>query len=377
MSLWLILVVFHQVCLEIWVDYAIMGANQGEIMSHPKNIIVRMPNWLGDLIMATPVLADLRAHWPEANITAMCQSNLAAVLKHDRNLDEVYGYQRPNGWIPHQQHWDIIEKLRRGKYDLGVLLTNSFSSAWWFWLGRVKNRTGYSTNGRSLLLNKAIPFPREIETQHLVITYKMLLGPLGIPLSNTSPRLYTTPEERDAATDLLKRCGVIVGKHTIVGVNPGAAFGTAKCWLPDRFHAVTQRLIEDPNVRVVYFGDPAGAPVVNDICKDLPEQVINLAGKTNLRELMALVSSCSVFLTNDSGPMHMAAAYGIPLLALFGSTSDVKTGPYGGGKVIHKHVECSPCYKRVCPIDFRCMKRIEVDEVYRELRLLIEKAGKQ
>lgn len=344
-------------------------------MSHPKNIIVRMPNWLGDLIMATPVIADLRAHFPEATITAMCQSSLAPVLKHDPNLNEVYGYKRPSGWIHHPEHWAIIEKLRYGKYDLGVLLTNSFSSAWWFWLGRVKKRIGFAGNVRSLLLSKAVAFPPETETQHLVLTYKALLKPLGIPLSNTSPRLYITPEERDEANALLKRFGVIVGKHTIVGINPGAAYGTAKCWLPDRFHAVTQKLIEDPNVRVIYFGDPAGASVVNEICKDLPEQVINLAGKTSLRELMALVNTCSVFLTNDSGPMHMASALGIPLVALFGSTSDVKTGPYAGGKVIHKHVECSPCYKRVCPIDFRCMKRIEVDEVYVELRRQIEKKG--
>lgn len=346
---------------------------QGETMSHPKNIIVRMPNWLGDLIMATPVLADLRAHFPEATITAMCQSNLASVLKHDPNLNEIYGYKRPNGWIHHPEHWAIIDKVRYGKYDLGVLLTNSFSSAWWFWLGGVKKRIGFAGNVRSLLLSNAVSFPPETQTQHLVLTYKALLKPLGIPLSNTSPQLYLTPEERDAAKELLKRFGVIVGKHTIVGINPGAAFGTAKCWLPDRFHAVTQKLIEDPNVRVVYFGDPAGVSVVNEICTDLPEQVINLAGKTSLRELMALVNTCSVFLTNDSGPMHMASALGIPLVAIFGSTSDVKTGPYAGGKVIHKHVECSPCYKRVCPIDFRCMKRIEVEEVYIELRKLIEK----
>lgn len=345
-------------------------------MKDPKNIIVRMPNWLGDLVMATPVLADLRARWPEARITAMCSSGLAPVLKNDPNINEVFSFKRPNGWIPHQQHWTIIEELQRGHYDLGVLLTNSFSSAWWFWLGKVKNRIGYSGNLRNLLLNRSVPFPAQKETQHLVITYKMLLNPIGIPVSNRSPQLYTTPEERQATADLLKRCGVDLKKHILVGINPGAAYGTAKCWLPDRFHDVTKRLIEDPRVRVVYFGDPAGASVVNEICKDLPEQVINLAGKTNLRELMSLISTCSVFLTNDSGPMHVAAAFNVPLVALFGSTSDVKTGPYGGGKVIHKHVECSPCYKRVCPIDFRCMKRIEVDEVYRELRVLIDKVEK-
>lgn len=317
--------------------------------------------------MATPVLYELRKKFPAARITAMCQSNVAALLKNDPNINEVYSYKRPSGWIHRQQHGEIVDALQRGKYNLGVLLTNSFSSALWFWRGKVQNRIGYATNLRSLLLNKAVPFPPKKETQHLVITYKMLLAPLGIPLSDAPPTLYLSQEEIDNARHILKMHGVDLDKNHIVGINPGAAFGSAKCWLPERFQSVTRRLLEDPNTRVVYFGDPAGAPLVNDICKDFDERVVNLAGKTSLRELLPLIKLCSVFLTNDSGPMHIAAALKVPLVALFGSTSDVKTGPYGGGTVIHKHVACSPCYKRTCPIDFRCMKRIEVDEVYKAL----------
>lgn len=342
----------------------------------PHNIIVRMPNWLGDLVMATPILADLRKHWKDADITAMCQCNVAGLLKHDPNIDELFSYHRPNGWIHRQQHLEIIEPLQNGKYDLGILLTNSFSSAWWFWRGNVRNRIGFSGNLRNFLLNKAVPFPKNKETQHLVLTYKELLKPLGIPISDTSPKLYVAPEEMNAAKELLAKFGIGIGKDVIIGINPGAAFGSAKCWLPDRFQAVSRRLLENPKVRILYFGDQAGTPLVNDICKDLPERVFNLAGKTSLRELMALISCCSIFLTNDSGPMHIAAALDIPLVALFGSTNDTKTGPYGIGKVIHKHVECSPCYKRVCPIDFRCMTRIEVKEVYDEIEKLINEFEK-
>lgn len=343
-------------------------------MQAATNIIVRMPNWLGDLVMATPVLADLHVYWPSARITAMCQSNVAPLLKFDPNIDEVFSFQRPSGWIPHQQHWNIIEALRHENYDLGLLLTNSFSSAWWFWRGHVKNRIGFAGNLRSFMLDQAIPLPANIDVQHQVITYKELLVPLGKEISTTSPQLYVTQEEQSEAAALLNLHGAVVGKHVIVGINPGAAYGTAKCWLPERFREVTGHLLKNPSVYVVYFGDPAGAPLVHDICKDLPERVINLAGKTSLRELMALIQSCSILLTNDSGPMHIASALNVPLLALFGSTSDVRTGPYGPlGKVIHKHVECSPCLKRVCPIDFRCMKRIEVDEVYRELKGMLEK----
>jgi heptosyltransferase-2 len=338
---------------------------------NPKNIIVKMPNWLGDLVMATPVLADLRRRWPNAKITGMCQAGIAPLLAKDPNINEVYSYKRPSGWIRRNLHGEIIDAIRHGEYDLGVLLTNSFSSAWWFWRGHVKNRLGYAANLRSCLLTKAVSYPKELKTQHLVITYKMLLEPLGIPLTDSAPRLYITEQERAAAFELLQMHGV--KKNTLIlGVNPGAAYGSAKCWLPERFVEVTEKMLAHQDLHVIYFGDQAGASLVNEICKKLPsDRVINLAGKTTLRELMALINCCSLFLTNDSGPMHVAAALKVPLLALFGSTDDTRTGPYQIGKVLHKHVECAPCYKRVCPIDFRCMKRIEVDEVYQELQTLI------
>lgn len=341
----------------------------------PKNILVKMPNWLGDAVMATPILADLRAYFPGATITVMCQSNVAPLFTFDPNANEILSYKRPSGWIHRRKHFEIIENIRKGKYDLGILLTNSWSSAWWLWRGRVENRIGYAANLRSMLLNKSVPYPKNIETQHLVKTYKMLLAPLGIPLSDTPPKLYLSPKEIQEAHDMLVRLGIDPSKNSIIGINPGAAYGSAKCWLPERFIELTKKLVEDKNVRVLYFGDPTGTPLVNNICSHFSEQVYNLAGKTTIRELMALINCCSAFLTNDSGPMHIAAALKTPLLALFGSTNEVKTGPSPLGQVIHKHVECSPCYKRVCPIDFRCMKGIEVDEVYHGLLKVLRDNG--
>ena len=158
----------------------------------PKNIIVRMPNWLGDLVMATPILKDLRTNYPDAEITAMCQTNVCSLLTHDPNINEIFCYQRPSGWIHRRKHFEIIEPLRRGGYDLGILLTNSFSSAWWFWRGRVQNRLGFSNGIRNLFLDKAVPFPPEKESQHLVITYKSLLKPLGIAISDTPTLLFSS-----------------------------------------------------------------------------------------------------------------------------------------------------------------------------------------
>jgi len=337
----------------------------------PENIIVKMPNWLGDLVMGTPILHDIRKKWPKAAMTAMCQTNVSQLLKFDPNLNDIYSYKKPSGWIHRSQHLNIIETLQKGEYDLGILLTNSFSSAWWFWRANIANRIGFACNLRSWLLNRAVPFPLKRKSQHLVLTYKALLEPLGIPLSSTPPRLYISLQEKQAAETLLSSCDINLNQQILVGINPGAAYGSAKCWPPERFKQVTERLLQDPRIAIVYFGDQAGAPLVHAICQNFDKRVVNLAGKTSIRELLALIQSCSVFLTNDSGPMHIASALNIPLVAIFGSTSDVQTGPYSGGTVIHKHVECSPCYKRVCPIDFRCMKRIEVDEVYHSLQRII------
>lgn len=342
---------------------------------NPKNIIVRMPNWLGDLVMATPILKDLRNHWPEAKITALCQGALTSIVQNDPHIDEVMTFKRPKKWFNKEESHAILDPLNKGEYDLGILLTNSFSSAWWFWRANIPNRVGFATHCRSLLLNHPIPFPENKDKQHLVKTYKMLLSPLGIPLSDTSPALYLTEQEKANARIQLAQLG-IAPNQIIVGINPGAAYGSAKCWLPDRFRLVTQKLIENPRVVVVFFGDKSGAPLVDEICQGFSQRVINLAGKTSLRELMAYIQACHIFLTNDSGPMHMASALDVPLLALFGSTSDVATSPYKGGKVIHKHVPCSPCYRRECPIDFRCMKQIGVDEVYNELSVLLESMPK-
>ncbi len=342
----------------------------------PSNIIVRMPNWIGDLVMATPILSDLRKAFPKARLTAMCRSPLCELLKEDPEIDELFCFSKTSGFGRRSERRDIIEKLRKGKYDLGILLTHSFSSAWWFWQGKVKYRLGYQCNGRRFLLTHSFPFPEDIQNKHLVITYKALLQPLGLTSSDTPPRLYLKPKEIADARTLLAQRGVPKDAQ-IVGINPGATYGSAKCWLPERFREVTERLLKDPDLYIVFFGDQATTGIVKEVSADLPARVINLAGTTSLRELASLISLCDVLLTNDSGPMHIADALGTPIVALFGSTSEVVTGPYRQGTVIHKHVECSPCYERTCPIDFRCMKNIEADEVYYAvLKVLNKKPSK-
>lgn len=336
-------------------------------MEAPKNLVVRMPNWLGDLVMATPILVDLRKLLPEAKITAMCVDKIAGVLEHSPDIDELFVFSKPSRWSRREQERDIVKRLSKGSYDCGILTTNSFSSAWSFWKAGVKCRIGYGGSFRSNLLNHPLERHEKFDERHLVNHYKELLVPLGWQGSETKPRLACSKTELETARQELARAGVLKG-NKIIGINPAAAFGPAKCWLPERFAEVCRLFLKDENIRVVFFGDPKGASLVKEICQGLPDHVINFAGQTSIREFMALLSCCDVLLTNDSGPMHMAAALGTELVALFGSTSDVVTGPYKHGTVIHKHVTCSPCYRRECPVDFRCMTQITVDEVYQAVR---------
>lgn len=332
----------------------------------PKNIIIRMPNWIGDFVMATPILSDVRKAFPKASITAMCRMGVCQLLEMDPDINEIFCFSKMSGFNRRDKRRDLIEKIRQENYDLGILLTNSFSSAWWFYRGHVFYRIGYRGNFRSCLLTHPITSPSQLNNQHLVKTYKTLLSVLGIPLSKTAPRLYLADQEIQAAKDLLKQQGVKEG-DLLIGINPGASYGSAKCWLPERFTEVARRLLQNEKIRLVFFGDQENAPLIKKICQPLSFKVVNLAGLTSLRELASLISLCRVFLSNDSGPMHIANALGVSVVALFGSTNEIVTGPFSQGRVIHKHVKCSPCYKRTCPIDFRCMKAIEVEEVYRQV----------
>lgn len=339
----------------------------------PKKILVRMPNWIGDFVMATAVLKDLRDRFPKAEITVMCKASLSELLLHEPAVNEVFGFKNIKRLFSrrHAQN-NIAGTLKTGDYDVGILLTNSFSSAWWFWHGNVKYRIGYRGDYRSIFLTHGLQFSEKKDETHLVQTYKQLLKPLGIAITTTSPQLVVVEKELKKAYEKLSKYGVFP-HHTLIGINPGAAYGSAKCWPPERFRSVVSLLLEkDPNIRIVFFGDREGAALVESICFGMSSYVVNLAGQTNLRELMACIKLCHVLLTNDSGPMHLADALGTPLLALFGSTNPITTGPFiQKTQVIQKKVECAPCYNRTCPIDFRCMTGISPEEVVRKLQTLL------
>ncbi len=314
--------------------------------------------------MASAALTLIRAHWPNAFITLMLPQHFTGLFEKDPRVNEVFGFSVVSGFYHRQVQRQTILKIRQGKYDLGVLLTNSFSSAYWFWQAGVRLRAGYRACWRHALLTHSIKFSSLRTKQHLVTTYNELVWALGAPRLDALPALFMSDEEKEQARAILHP------EIRWIGFNTQAAYGPAKCWPQECFEELIVTLLKDRTIGVVLFGDKKSAPYISTLfsaCQKrmthAGERLLNLAGTTNLRQLMAAISVCQLFVSNDSGPMHLAAALNVPVVAIFGSTDPVVTGPLGRATILYKAVHCSPCFKRVCPIDFRCMHRIEVREV--------------
>lgn len=319
------------------------------------SIVVRCPNWIGDAVMATPVFSDLRMLFPKAHIVALAPEHICELLQN-LPIDEFISFSRE----PKKKRAEskrIILELRKRRFDLGILLTRSFSSAWMFWKGNVTWRLGFKDHLRSLLLNIAVSLPKK--EQHDVLTYRAILNPFGALQNERKPHLVVRNEEKARMQETLAS---LLGDRECITLNIGAAYGPAKCWPKERFKEVAKALLAAGKA-VIFIGDEKSKELVEKIMQDLSGPVFNFAGKTTIRELMALLSLSRCVVSNDSGPMHMAAALGTPLVAIFGSTSPQRTGPFGLGLVIKKDISCSPCYKRTCPRNAECMTLITVEDV--------------
>lgn len=323
-----------------------------------SKIIIRMPNWLGDSVMALPVLKKLNVRWPQASLSVCIPAGQSPIFEALPHVDKIFAHEKA-----------IHKSLRKEAFDIGLLLTNSFSSAWSFWRSSIKYRVGFRNEGRSFLLSRALKKPQNTETRHLVEVYQELLDVFDCPQEPFSPQIDVPQAALDSMADFLEKEGL--SKRQIISVHPAAAYGPAKCWLQDRVIALSEKLLEDENICIVYVGDQKAKPYIDALCQASHSQrIFNFAGKTSLLELMALFKHSCLVLSNDSGPMHLADAVGSKVLALFGSTNPLKTRPYNGGHVMYKKASCSPCYLRECPIDFRCMKAIEVDEVFEQIQIM-------
>lgn len=336
-----------------------------------NRFLLRMPNWLGDFVMAIPLILELRAAFPKSSITALCPKGFGALLAEEPALDEIFSVASEDVQpaARRKKGYALSQKIEARDFDVGILTTRSLSAAWLFWQGKVKRRIGYRGGWpQPFFLTDRLAPPKE--KRHQVEVYKGLLQGLGVLDTGTAPRIVLNAEERLEAVHFLEQKGVAASTPCI-GLHPGAAYGSAKCWPAERFRALAKRLLEEePEAALLFFGDSASEPLLQKIVDGLGTRAISLAGQTPLRRLACLLERCTSFVTNDSGPMHVAAAVGAPAVALFGSTDPERTAPYksSSSQILYKKAECSPCFKRTCPIDFRCMRSISVEEVLLQVR---------
>jgi len=322
----------------------------------PASLLVRATNWLGDAVMTTPALAAVREGFPDARIVLLARPLVAELFRHHPDVDEVMVYELPGRHEGALGRLRLAGEVRRRRFDGALLLQNAFDAALIAFLGRIPERAGYPTDGRRILLTLPVPLTPGILERHEVEYYLCLLDGLGIPRPVPSAlKLAVTEGEREAMATRLAYLGIERGAP-IVTINPGATYGSAKRWYPDRFAAVADTLSGEWGAGVVVVGSAAETPLAGEIETEMRNPPVNLAGKTTVRELMALLSLSSFLITNDSGPMHIGAALGVPLVAIFGPTDWRRTSPWSGrAKVVRAQIDCSPCRLRVCDRGHECM----------------------
>jgi heptosyltransferase-2 len=331
--------------------------------SQVNRILVRGVNWVGDTILSYPTVQQLKALFPKSHLTILIPSHLADLWKTFPHIDEIIPFQKKGGIGSIWEDINLSQSLKERNFDLAVILPRSFRSAFHIYLARIPIRIGYRDEGRSLFLTHGIHRTQETLHVHRVHYYQRLLEPFGKIETPPSPQVYLREEDRRWANQVLLDLGISEGKP-LIGMNPGATYGLAKCWYPDRFGELGRRLSEKWQANILLFGKEGERPIILEIQRHLGTKGIDLTGKTSLLQLAALLERCALLVTNDTGTMHVAAAVGIPVVALFGSTPPPITGPWGDDHVVvKKDVDCSPCWKRVCATDHRCMKLITVDDV--------------
>jgi heptosyltransferase-2 len=335
----------------------------GGLPRNQTKIVIRATNWLGDAVMSLPAVRAVREAFPGAHLTVLARASVADLYAREGAIDAVMLHAGD------RRH--AAAGMRRESFDCAILLPNSFDAALAAWMARIPRRIGYRRDGRGWLLTEAIPPPEPGEIpRHERFYYLELLRRAGIIHEYPACadiRLDGGAAARAAGVEALRGAGLLERDAAVIGVSPGAAYGDAKRWLPERFAETAARVARAHAAAVALFG----AQAERELCASLAEairadgvSVCNFAGLTTLGQFIDLAAACRLFLTNDSGAMHVASALGVPTVTVFGATDDTTTGPTGArARVVREQVECSPCLLRACPIDHRCMTRVTTDRV--------------
>ncbi len=353
-----------------------------------EKILIRGVNWLGDAIMSTPALLRLREARPQSHLTILTHEKLADLWQHHPAIDEVVCFTSK------ETVFNISERLRIGNFQTSLIFPNSPRSALESFLAKIPERIGYARPFRNFFLTKKIRrHPGEVKMKkrstaeikrliashasqkpiaasaHHVHQYLHLVAEaFGANPEPLTPRLEVSSDEIVAAYRRFQ----ISSDFKWLGINAGAEYGPAKRWPQENFLAVAQKILQQTNWGVIFFGGEndvsSVAGIVHELQKNFPaNRLLDLAGRTTLRQLCVAMKMCRVVLSNDTGPMHIAAAVGTPVVTPFGSTSPELTAPGLPGDTVHRllksNVPCAPCFLRECPIDLRCMKGISVETV--------------
>jgi heptosyltransferase-2 len=328
------------------------------------HILFRAANWVGDAIMTTPVLRAVRKNYPKAQITVLAKPWVIPVYEHNPYVDHIMLYDNNRRHKRGLGTLTLAADIRQHQFDLAVLMQNAFEAALITWLGCVRERLGYNTDARVMLLNRAVKMDPKLKQGHLIDYYIAILKGAGLFTDGRRLDLFLSKEDRQTAGNILKQSG-LDQSAPVIGINPGATGGTAKRWFPERFAKVAERLSKKFNTKILIFGGPSDRELGDQICQSAPDCCVNIAGQTTLGQAFALIETCRLFITNDSGLMHAAAALNINQVAVIGSTNFKATSPANENSVIIRvPVHCSPCMKAECPIDHKCMDLVTVDMVY-------------
>ncbi|MGC3989393.1 MAG: lipopolysaccharide heptosyltransferase II [Chthoniobacteraceae bacterium] len=318
----------------------------------PFRILIRSTNWLGDAVMSVPAVRAIKRGRPDARVTMLVPEKLADFWAHVAEVDEVITIAKK------ESPFAVAKKLRAHFFDVAVLFPNSLRTGLEVFLAGIPRRVGYAGHQRVWLLNQVVErAPRNGPPRHQMFDYLDLAHAIGAAREDmwpaAQPPIQPGPPEPTEGKRRLR-----------LGLCPGAEYGPAKRWLPERYGAAAKIVQETVDCEWILFGVEGDKPVAAKIFQDLDGKCTNLVGKTTLTQLIDELRQCDLLLTNDTGTMHLAAFFGVPVVAIFGSTEPALTGPVGGRpRVVRHHVECSPCFLRDCPLDFRCMTSITADQV--------------
>ncbi len=327
--------------------------------------------------MSLPALTAVRQRYPDAHISILARPWVAGLYRSEPFADEIIAYDPGSGWAGARRRWEAARRLSRQDFDCALLLQNAFDAALVTWLARIPRRIGYARDGRSWLLTDAVAVPAKgTIPQHESFYYLELLRRIGwveaLP-AEALIKLEGTGRARKAGR---ARFDAERWVGPVIGLSPGAAFGTAKRWLPERFAESALTLARESGGRVALFGSGGERELCEQVLAQIEAEGIeahNFAGETTLEEFIDRAAACSLMLTNDSGAMHISSALGVPTVAVFGATNHVTTGPTGPlARVVRVPVECAPCQLRHCPIDHRCMTGVSSEMVASAARELIQ-----